>query len=133
MWFKCMGALYRSTQCAGILYGCVQHVGIIMWVCTVYVNIMWVCTVCGYIMLVCTVCVYCDNRPPKCMLRGAKPLGPCGTSNFVPYACNRVVTEGECEGPVVPHRRPLFPVVAWQRKGRTVLRGLSHLYFPSLG
>ena len=21
---------------------------------------------------------YCDNRPPKCMLRGAKPLGPCG-------------------------------------------------------
>ena len=21
---------------------------------------------------------YCDNRPPKCVLWGAKPLGPCG-------------------------------------------------------
>ena len=26
-----------------------------------------------------------------------------------------------------PHLRPLFPVVAWQRNGRTVLWGLSHL------
>ena len=70
-----------------------------------------------------------DNRPPKCMLRGAKP------SNFVPYACDWAVTGGEYEGPELPHRRPLFPVVAciWQRNGRTVLRGLSHLYFPSLG
>ena len=54
-------------------------------------------------------------------------------SNFVPYACHRAVTGGEYEGPEVPHCRPLFPVVAWQRNGRTVLRGLSHLYFPSLG
>ena len=54
-------------------------------------------------------------------------------SNFVPYACDRAVTGGECEGPEVPHRRPLFPVVAWQQKSRTVLQGLSHLCFPSLG
>ena len=54
-------------------------------------------------------------------------------SNFVPYACHRAVTGGEYEGPEVPHCRPLFLVVAWQRNGRTVLRGLSHLYFPSLG
>ena len=53
-------------------------------------------------------------------------------SNFVPYACDWAVTGGEYEGPEVPHRRPLFPVIAWQRNGRTVLRGLSHLYFPSL-
>ena len=54
-------------------------------------------------------------------------------SNFVPYACDRVVTGGECEGPEVPYRRPLFPVVSWQQNGRTVLQGLSHLYFPFLG
>ena len=54
-------------------------------------------------------------------------------SNFVPYACDRAVTGGECEGPEVPHRCPLFPVVAWQQNGRTVLQRLSHLYFPSLG
>ena len=54
-------------------------------------------------------------------------------SNFIPYACDRAVTGGECEGPEVPHRRSLFPVVAWQQNGRTVLQGLSHLYFPSLG
>ena len=51
-------------------------------------------------------------------------------SNFVPYSCDRAVTGGECERPEVPHRRPLFPVVAWQQNGR---EGLSHLYFPSLG
>ena len=45
----------------------------------------------------------------------------------------RVDTGGEYEGPEVPHHRPLFPVVAWQWNGRTVLRGLSHLYFPFLG
>ena len=49
-------------------------------------------------------------------------------SNFVPYACDRAVTGGECEGPEVPYRCPLFPVVAWQQNGRTVLQGLSHLY-----
>ena len=54
-------------------------------------------------------------------------------SNFVPYACDRAVTGGECEGPEVPYRRPLFPVVAWQQNERTVLQVLSHLYFPSLG
>ena len=42
-------------------------------------------------------------------------------SNFVPYACDRPVTRGECEGPEVPYRRPLFPVVAWQQNSRTVL------------
>ena len=26
-----------------------------------------------------------------------------------------------------PYRRPLFPVVAWQWNGRTILRGISHL------
>ena len=54
------------------------------------------------------------------------------TSNFVPYACDRAVTGGECEGPEVPYRRALFPVVAWQQNGRTVLQGLSRLYFLSL-
>ena len=49
-------------------------------------------------------------------------------SNFVPYACDRAVMGGECEGPEVPYRRPLFPVVAWQQNGRTVLQTLSHLY-----
>ena len=33
-------------------------------------------------------------------------------SNFVPYACDRAVTGGEYEGLEVPHRYPLFPVVA---------------------
>ena len=55
------------------------------------------------------------------------------TSDFVPYACDRAVTGGEYKGPEVPHRRLLFPVITWQRNGRTVLRGLSHLYFASLG
>ena len=50
-------------------------------------------------------------------------------SNFVPYACDRPVTKGECEGSEVPYHRPLFPVVAWQQNGRTVLQGLSHLCF----
>ena len=54
-------------------------------------------------------------------------------SNFVPYACDRAVTGGECEGPEVLYRRPLFPVVEWQQNGCTVLQGLSHLYFPFLG
>ena len=54
-------------------------------------------------------------------------------SNFVPYACDRAVTGGECVSPEVPYRRLLFPVVAWQQNGRTVLQGLSHMYFPSLG
>ena len=54
-------------------------------------------------------------------------------SNFVPYAWDRAVTGGEYEGSEVPHRRPLFPVVAWQRNGRNIHPGLSHLYFPSLG
>ena len=54
-------------------------------------------------------------------------------SNFVPYACDQAVTGGEYEGPEVPRRRLLFPVVVWQRNGRTVLRGLSHQYFLSLG
>ena len=42
------------------------------------------------------------------------------------YVCDWAVTGGEYEGSEVPHRRPLFPVVAWQRNGRTVLQGLSH-------
>ena len=54
-------------------------------------------------------------------------------SNFVPYACDRAVMGGEYEGPEVLYCRPLFPVVALQQSGRTVLQGLSHLYFPSLG
>ena len=53
-------------------------------------------------------------------------------SNFVPYVCDQAVTGGECEDPEVPYRRPLFLVLAWQQKGRTVHQGLSHLYFPSL-
>ena len=60
-------------------------------------------------------------------------LGRVDASNFVPYVCDRAVTGGECEGPEVPYRRPLFPVVAWQQNSRTVHQGLSHLYFLSLG
>ena len=50
-----------------------------------------------------------------------------------PYACDRSVTRGECEGPEVPYRRLLFPVVAWQQNGRTVLRGILTPVFPVLG
>ena len=56
------------------------------------------------------------------MLRDAKPLGPCGTSNFVPYAWDQAVTGGSTRVQKVPHRRPLSPVVALQRNGCTVLR-----------
>ena len=71
---------------------------------------------------------------PLSVRNGALNLSVCVTaSNFVPYACDRSVTRGECEGPEVLYRRPLFPVVAWQQNGRTVLRGLSHLCFLFLG
>ena len=52
------------------------------------------------------------------------------TSNFVPYVCDRA-TGGNMRARKAPYPRPLFPVVAWQRNGRTVLGRLSHLLFPS--
>ena len=71
---------------------------------------------------------------PLSVCYGALNLLVCvDASNFIPYACDGAVMGGECEGPEVPHRRPLFPVVAWQQNDGTVLQGLSHLYFPSLG
>ena len=51
------------------------------------------------------------------------------TSNFVPYVCDRAIP-GSMRARKAPYRHPLFPVVAWQRKGCTVLGGLSHLSFP---
>ena len=68
---------------------------------------------------------------PLSVCHGALNLSD--ASNFVPYACDRPVTRGDCEGPEVPYRNRLFPVVAWQQNGRTVLQGLSHLYFPFSG
>ena len=59
----------------------------------------------------CVDCVLCHTNLSVCVT----------ASNFVPYACDRSVTRGECEGPEVLYRRPLFPVVAWQQNGRTVL------------
>ena len=77
---------------------------------------------------------YTVTTIPLSVCYGALNLSVCvDASNFVPYACDQAVTGGEYEGPEVPHRRPPFPVVAWQQNGRTVLRGLSHLYFLSLG
>ena len=82
------------------------------------------------------------NSHPKCLVTTVPLSVFCGAlnllvrvdaSDFVPYACDRAVTGGECEGPELPYRRPLFLVVTRQQNGRTVLQGLSHLYFPSLG
>ena len=53
-----------------------------------------------------------------------------GASNFVPYACDRAVTGGECKDPEVPHRRPLF-LVAEERSYRT--SGTLTPVFPVLG
>ena len=57
------------------------------------------------------------------------------TSYFVPYVCDRAIAIGgvSTRARKAPYCRLLFPVVAWQRNGHTVLCGLSHLLFPFLG
>ena len=81
-------------------------------------KLTWIRRLSGCIILP---ALYCDNRALSVCYGALNLLVRVDASNFVPYACDRAVTGGECEGPEVLYHRPLFPVVAYFRDSHTCI------------